>query len=81
MAVVGEATNDLVTLATWRGLKEDGWIREVAGVTSRGEATSRGELAVNGDDLRTAGVAAGPAIGIALGQLLDAVLEDQIRWC
>ena len=76
MAVVGEATNDLVTLATWRGLKEDGWIREVAGVTSRGEATSRGELAVNGDDLRTAGVAAGPAIGIALGQLLDAVLED-----
>lgn len=76
MAVVGEATIDLVTLARWRGLQEDGWVGEVAGITSRGEATSRGELAVNGDDLRTVGVAAGPAIGIALGRLLEAVLED-----
>jgi len=76
MAAVGEAVSDLVTLATWRSMSEGGWIREVAVVETRGDATSRGALAVNGDDLRAAGVAAGPAIGAALERLLDAVLED-----
>ena len=35
-----------------------------------------GDLAVDGDDLRRAGVAPGRAIGETLGHLLDAVLED-----
>lgn len=34
------------------------------------------DLAVDGDDLRRAGVAAGPAIGEALRKLLDVVLDD-----
>ncbi len=76
MAAVGDATEDLVTLATWRGAATDGWTREVSEVLARREATSRGELTINGDDLRIAGVATGPAIGQALGALLDAVLED-----
>ncbi len=76
MAAVADATGDLVTLAMWRGLDDDGWTKEVAAVIARGEATSRGALAVNGDDLRIAGGAAGPEIGLALGRLLEAVLED-----
>jgi tRNA nucleotidyltransferase (CCA-adding enzyme) len=76
MAAVGDASADLVTLATWRGMDADAWTSEVAGVRARGEATTRSALAVNGDDLRIAGVAAGPEIGLALGRLLEAVLED-----
>jgi tRNA nucleotidyltransferase (CCA-adding enzyme) len=37
------------------------------------------DLAVDGDDLRTAGVPAGPAIGRVLARLLDAVVEDPGR--
>lgn len=76
MSAVGDAVQDLVTLATWRGDDADGWTREVGAVLARGEATSRGALAINGDDLRTVGIASGPAIGTALATLLDAVLED-----
>lgn len=38
-----------------------------------------GDLAVDGDDLRRAGVAPGRAIGETLARLLDAVLEDPTR--
>jgi tRNA nucleotidyltransferase (CCA-adding enzyme) len=38
-----------------------------------------GDLAVDGDDLRGAGIAAGPAIGRALEALLEWVLEDPAR--
>lgn len=76
MAAVGDATEDLVTLATWRSAATDGWAREVSDVLARREATARGALAINGDDLRIAGIATGPAIGQTLGALLDAVLVD-----
>ncbi|MBX3172981.1 MAG: hypothetical protein KF709_01075 [Gemmatimonadaceae bacterium] len=38
-----------------------------------------GDLAVDGDDLRSAGVAPGPAMGKALARLLDFVLADPSR--
>ena len=38
-----------------------------------------GDLAVDGDDLRTAGITEGRAIGETLQRLLDAVLEDPAR--
>jgi len=38
-----------------------------------------GSLAIDGDDLRRLGIAAGPAIGKILQALLDAVIEDPSR--
>jgi tRNA nucleotidyltransferase (CCA-adding enzyme) len=38
-----------------------------------------GALAVDGDDLRRAGIPAGPALGKILQALLAAVLEDPAR--
>jgi hypothetical protein len=40
------------------------------------DAIDLGALAVDGDDLRAAGIAAGPALGRILHELLDAVIED-----
>lgn len=80
MSVVGEAVDDLATLACWQGHDADSWTDEVTAVRFRGEATSRGELALTGDDLIAAGVARpGPELGRLLGRLLDAVLEEPGR--
>lgn len=77
LAVAGPAADDLVALARWHGLDGDDWSSEVAGVRARGEATSRGELAVTGDDLIAAGLAErGRRLGLVLERLLDAVLDD-----
>ena len=76
LADVGDAANDLLTLAQWREAAALDWIAVVAGIRIRGEATSRGALAVNGGDLQHAGVPSGPRVGIVLAQLLDAVLDD-----
>jgi tRNA nucleotidyltransferase (CCA-adding enzyme) len=47
----------------------------VAAIRARREPLARGDLAVNGSDLRTLG-AVGPRIGQVLGALLDRVLDD-----
>ncbi|MEP6590113.1 MAG: tRNA cytidylyltransferase [Gemmatimonadota bacterium] len=76
LAAVGPSANDLLQLAAWRGSGSEAWRAAVAAVRARGEATSRTELAINGDDLMRAGIAPGPAVGRILTQLLDAVLDD-----
>lgn len=76
MARVGVAIADLRALAVWRGDDVDGWPHVVDQVRALGEATSRSELAIAGDDLIAAGMSPGPAIGQTLERLLDAVLED-----
>ena len=76
LAAVGPSEDDLLRLAAWRGSESGEWRAAVAVVRARGEATSRTELAINGDDLMRAGIAHGPAVGRILTQLLDAVLED-----
>jgi tRNA nucleotidyltransferase (CCA-adding enzyme) len=38
-----------------------------------------GDLAIDGDDLRTAGIPPGPTLGRILSRLLDDVLEDPER--
>jgi|CXWL01.1.fsa_nt_gi tRNA nucleotidyltransferase (CCA-adding enzyme) len=77
MAAVGEATDDLVTLAGWRGEGPAGWTVEVAAVRARGEATTRGALAVTGTDLMAEGIVTpGPRLGELLELLLAGVLED-----
>jgi tRNA nucleotidyltransferase/poly(A) polymerase len=40
------------------------------------DAIDLGSLAVDGDDLRSAGIPAGPALGRVLNELLEAVIED-----
>lgn len=77
LAVAGPAADDLVALARWHGLDADGWTSEVAAIRARGEATSRAELAVTGDDLIAEGIAErGRRLGVLLERLLDAVLND-----
>lgn len=76
MAGVGRAADDLARHAVWSGEDQDGWTSVMAEIRSRGDATTRGELAVSGTDLLAAGVAAGPELGATLARLLDAVLDD-----
>ncbi len=75
MATVGPAADDLVRLAAVTGAGAQ-WPAEVAAARARGEATSRADLAVSGDDLVAAGYAApGPDLGRLIASLLDRVLD------
>lgn len=76
LAAVGPAADDLMAAHRLRHGAEAPWQAEVAGIRERGEATSRGELAVTGTDLKDAGIGPGPEIGRVLGELLAVVLED-----
>ncbi|HEU5219632.1 MAG TPA: CCA tRNA nucleotidyltransferase [Gemmatimonadales bacterium] len=79
LAQVGDAANDFIALAGVRAGKAPAWREVVEQSRVRGEATSRGQLALTGADLRDAGVPAGPEMGRLLEKLLDAVLEDPAR--
>jgi hypothetical protein len=79
MAAVGPAADDLAQLAEYREGRRPAWAEAVAGVRARGEATTRGQLALTGDDLLAAGFPPGPALGAVLTRLLDLVLEDPAR--
>ena len=76
LAATGPAADDLLLAARYREGAEPSWAGHVAGVRARGEATSRSELAVTGNDLIALGLAPGPALGATLDRLLDAVLRD-----
>jgi tRNA nucleotidyltransferase (CCA-adding enzyme) len=76
MAQVDMAADDLAMLAHWRGGDATTWPDEVERVRARGEATSRGALAVRGEDLLTADIPAGPEVGMTLQRLLDRVVDD-----
>jgi tRNA nucleotidyltransferase (CCA-adding enzyme) len=76
MAAVGAAEEDLLTLWHLRTGSSAPWGEGVRAIRGRGEATSRGQLAVSGNDLIEAGVPKGPRLGQVLDQLLDAVLDD-----
>ncbi len=80
MHAVGEAVTDLTRLAQWRGTTAGGWDDEVAATVLRGDATTRGQLAITGNDLIRAGIVTpGPALGVLLDRLLEAVLTDPAR--
>ena len=74
--MVGAAADDLRTLARWRGDDSDGWSAVLDQIRLRSEATGRSGLAVTGDDLIGAGIAAGPEIGRTLDRLLGVVLDE-----
>lgn len=79
LAKVGAAADDLMQLAGIRHGSPPAWARAAEQSRARGEPTSRGHLAVTGDDLRAAGVPAGPEMGRLLEKMLEAVLEDPAR--
>lgn len=76
LAAVGAAADDLLLLARYRTGAPAPWAAAIEGIRSRGEATSRKQLALTGDDLVAAGVPPGPELGRLLDRLLDAVLAD-----
>jgi len=76
MAAAGTAEEDLLTLWQLRTGTPAPWGGTVREIRGRGEATSRGQLAVTGNDLIEAGVPQGPEVGRTLDRLLDAVLDD-----
>ncbi len=75
LAVSGGAADDLLqhhglvrgTAAPWAGVVNE--------IRARGEAVTRGQLAVTGRDLLALGLS-GPAVGETLDRLLERVLED-----
>ncbi|HET9275110.1 MAG TPA: CCA tRNA nucleotidyltransferase [Gemmatimonadales bacterium] len=76
LAAAGPAADDLLLLEAWRTGAVPWWKAAVDGIRAAGEPVSRGELAVDGDDLLAAGVPRGPEIGSLLDRLLEAVLAD-----
>ena len=79
MSAVGSAADDLAALAA-ADPGSQGWIAEFAAVRERGEATTRAQLHITGDDLVQAGIVEpGPALGRTLADLLQAVLVDPSR--
>ncbi len=76
LASVGEAADDLALLAGYRRGGPAPWAATMADVRRRGDPTTRGQLAVTGEDLKAAGVPPGPELGRLLQRLLDAVVED-----
>ncbi len=79
LARVGEAADDLMQVAEMRRGSPLHWRAQVEQSRARGEPTSRGQLALTGDDLRAAGVPPGPELGRLLEKLLETVLEDPAR--
>ena len=76
MAAVGTSEEDLLTLWRLRTGTTPPWGHVVEEIRRRGEATSRGQLALSGNDLLTAGIPRGPEIGRTLDRLLELVLDD-----
>ncbi|MGH7561174.1 MAG: CCA tRNA nucleotidyltransferase [Gemmatimonadales bacterium] len=76
LAWVGPAADDLIQLEEWRRGSPASWRNAVLQTRAAGDPVSRGDLAVDGDDLLAAGVPRGPEVGRLLDRLLDAALTD-----
>ena len=75
LAATGPAADDLILRHRLMTGVDPPWEAVVAGIWARGEAVSRGDLAVTGNDLLAAGVPAGPTLGRTLSALLEWVLD------
>lgn len=76
MAAVNTSEEDLLALWEMKHGTPAPWDPVVAGIRSRGEPTSRAQLAITGEDLMRDGMPRGPAIGRAIDRLLQLVLDD-----
>jgi tRNA nucleotidyltransferase (CCA-adding enzyme) len=75
LALVGDATSDLVALATIRAGHVPDWAAVVQRIQERGDPLTRSDLAITGNDLLSLGVT-GPRVGEILTRLLDRALEN-----
>jgi tRNA nucleotidyltransferase (CCA-adding enzyme) len=75
LSQLGEHADDLLRLP----LAPPALRKLVESIRAARDPLRLGDLAVNGDDLLSAGVRPGPEIGTTLHQLLDQVLEDPRR--
>jgi tRNA nucleotidyltransferase (CCA-adding enzyme) len=75
LAAVGGAADDLVALYRLRRSADAPWLGTMGTIRQRGDALTRGDLAVSGHDLEEIGIR-GRAVGETLAALLDRVLED-----
>jgi tRNA nucleotidyltransferase (CCA-adding enzyme) len=76
LAAVPEAADDLLALERARAGTDPAWAPVVAGIRARGEATTRAQLAVTGNDLMALGIPPSPRLGALLDHLLDRVLTE-----
>jgi tRNA nucleotidyltransferase (CCA-adding enzyme) len=76
LRTVGPAADDLRRRTELLTGADPTWGPVVDRIRAKGEAVSRTQLAVTGDDIKALGVAPGPAIGRILEQLLELVIED-----
>lgn len=76
LSATGGAADDLMALTELRAGAPPPWRAVVEGIRARGEATSRGQLALSGDDLVALGVSPGPELGVLLHRLLETVLAQ-----
>jgi tRNA nucleotidyltransferase (CCA-adding enzyme) len=76
LARVLGAADDLMALWRLRHGTTAPWAGTVAEIRERGDALTRGQLALNGADLQALGIPRGPRIGELLDRLLDRVLAD-----
>jgi tRNA nucleotidyltransferase (CCA-adding enzyme) len=79
MAAVGDAAEDLTALWRLRHGAASLWEPVLHGIRERGEPLTRKQLAVTGQDLREAGIPAGPQMGLILDRLLSFVVDDPAR--
>lgn len=73
------ASDDLRRLARMRAGADPAWGAEFDAIRARGDATTRGQLAVTGADLLRAGLRPGPLLGRILDQLLAEVIDEPAR--
>jgi len=76
LAAVNGAADDLAALWQLRQGLAFPWAAEIAEAVAAGVPLRRADLAVAGQDLMTAGIPAGPAIGQVLERLLALVVDD-----
>jgi tRNA nucleotidyltransferase (CCA-adding enzyme) len=76
LARCGPAADDLLELWRLRRGEAAPWASVVAEIRQRGDAVTRGALAVDGHDLLVLGVPPGPRVGEVLDSLLERVLDD-----
>jgi tRNA nucleotidyltransferase (CCA-adding enzyme) len=76
LSAVGPAREDLGALWEARHAATWPWAGTQQRILERGDALSRGDLAVGGDDLLAEGFDGGPALGRTLERLLEEVVED-----
>lgn len=79
LAAANDAADDLVALWEARNRAQFPWAGTVREIRERGDPLTRADLAIGGNEVVELGVAAGPAVGAILEELLAAVVDEPER--